>query len=209
MGVGGNYPEHLTEGAHLQTFDEPIFFPFLSSAVIGPDDAIVIPSPETLTDYEVEFSVVIGKVAKKLTVENAMDHVFGYTIVNDVSAREVSIRERMQMTLAKSPDTFAPIGPWVVTKDEIPDPYDLEISSWLNGERRQFARTGDMQVRIPELLRFLTQTITLRPGDVVATGTPGGVGFFRTPQEFMHDGDRIAIQVERVGRMENPVVQGW
>jgi 2-keto-4-pentenoate hydratase/2-oxohepta-3-ene-1,7-dioic acid hydratase in catechol pathway len=207
IGVGGNYAEHTAEsGAGTR---EPVFFPFLPGAVIGPDDDIVIPAPDTQTDYEVEFAVVIGRTAKRLREDNAMDHVFGYTIVNDVSAREVMIRERMQMMLSKSPDTFVPVGPCVVTRDDIPDPYGVEIASYLNGEVRQRAKTAEMAVRIPALLSMLTRTITLRPGDIVTTGTPSGVGFFRDPPEFMAPGDVITVTAAGVGRMSNRVTSGW
>jgi 2-keto-4-pentenoate hydratase/2-oxohepta-3-ene-1,7-dioic acid hydratase in catechol pathway len=207
IGVGGNYAEHTAEsGAGTR---EPVFFPFLPGAVIGPDEDIVIPSPDTQTDYEVEFAVVLGRTAKRLTQDNAMDYVFGYTIVNDVSAREVMIRERMQMMLSKSPDTFVPVGPCVVTRDDIPDPYAVEIASFLNGEVRQRAKTAEMAVRIPALLAMLTRTITLRPGDIVTTGTPSGVGFFRDPPEFMAPGDTITVSATGVGRLTNRVAGGW
>lgn len=210
IGTGGNYPDHAAEARTVGVAPvEPVFIPFLWSAVIGPEDAIVVPDPDMQTDYEVEFSVVIGRPAYRLTVDNAMDHVFGYTIVNDVSAREVMVREKMQIMLSKSVDTFVPVGPHIVTKDEVPDPYDLGIATYLNGEVRQQASTGQMTTRIEALLVMLTRTVTLRPGDVVTTGTPGGSGYFRTPQEFMQPGDVITAEVERVGQLTNPVAQGW
>jgi 2-keto-4-pentenoate hydratase/2-oxohepta-3-ene-1,7-dioic acid hydratase in catechol pathway len=209
IGTGGNYPDHVAEAKAEIDTREPVFLPFLWGAIIGPDDDIVVPAEDTLTDYEVEFSVVIGKVAKGLTRDNAMDYVFGYTIVNDVSAREVMARERMQAMLSKSVDTFLPVGPHIVTKDEIADPYSLAISTYLNGEVRQKAVTGSMMHRIPQLLETLTRTITLHPGDIVTTGTPGGVGYFRDPPEFLHPGDTIVAQVEQVGRLENKVQAGW
>jgi 2-keto-4-pentenoate hydratase/2-oxohepta-3-ene-1,7-dioic acid hydratase in catechol pathway len=138
-----------------------------------------------------------------------LDAVFGYTIVNDVSAREVMVRERMQAMMSKSVDTFLPVGPHVVTKDEIPDPYSLEISTYLNGEVRQKSSTGSMMHRIPQLLAAITASITLHPGDVVTTGTPGGVGYFRSPQEFMQPGDVITAEVSSVGRLTNRVVAGY
>jgi 2-keto-4-pentenoate hydratase/2-oxohepta-3-ene-1,7-dioic acid hydratase in catechol pathway len=210
IGTGGNYADHAAEAARAAVVvSEPVFLPFLWGAVIGPDDEIVIPYPETQTDYEVELAVVIGRTARRLTPENAMDHVFGYTIVNDVSAREVMTREKMQVMLSKSPDTFVPVGPHVVTTDEIPDPYALGIATYLNGGIRQKSTTGAMTVRIPELLTAITRQCTLYPGDVVTTGTPGGVGFFREPQEFMRHGDTIVAEVEGVGRLSNRVVASW
>jgi 2-keto-4-pentenoate hydratase/2-oxohepta-3-ene-1,7-dioic acid hydratase in catechol pathway len=209
IGTGGNYSEHADESRQVIDLGEPIFFAGLWSAVIGPDDEIVIPTEETKTDYEVELAVVIGKKARALTQQNAMEYVFGYTIVNDVSAREVILREPFQLMLCKSPDTFMPVGPHVVTCDELTDPYDLEIATYLNGEVRQHANTGAMTTRIPELLEVLTRTITLHPGDVVTTGTPSGVGLFRDPPEFMKPGDVITATVERVGELSNRVVAGW
>lgn len=209
IGTGGNYPDHAAEAAaEIQTRD-PVFFPFLWGALIGPSDDIVVPTPDTLTDYEVEFAVVIGRTARGLAVEDAMDHVFGYTVVNDVSAREVMARDRMQVLLCKSPDTFLPLGPCVVTRDEIPDPHALGIASYVNGEVRQKSTTGAMAWRIPELLARLTRTVTLHPGDVVTTGTPGGVGYFRDPPEFLRPGDQVTVEVERVGRLTNAVRAGW
>jgi 2-keto-4-pentenoate hydratase/2-oxohepta-3-ene-1,7-dioic acid hydratase in catechol pathway len=210
IGTGGNYADHAAEAARESlVVSEPVFLPFLWGAVIGPGDDIVIPHQETLTDYEVELAVVIGRKARRLTPEVAMDYVFGYTIVNDVSARDVMVREKMQVMLCKSADTFVPIGPHLVTVDEIPDPYALGIATYLNGEVRQKSATGEMMVRIPELLAAITRQCTLHPGDIVTTGTPGGVGYFREPQEFMHPGDTIVAEVERVGRLANRVVAGW
>jgi 2-keto-4-pentenoate hydratase/2-oxohepta-3-ene-1,7-dioic acid hydratase in catechol pathway len=209
IGTGGNYADHAAEASAEIQVTEPVFIPFLWGAIIGPGDDIVIPTRQTKTDYEVEFAVVIGRTARRLTEDDAMDHVFGYTIVNDVSARDVMARERMQAMLCKSVDTFLPIGPRIVTKDEIADPYALKIATYLNGEVRQNSVTGAMTHRIPRLLSTITATITLHPGDVVTTGTPGGVGYFRTPQEFMRPGDLITAEVEGVGRLTNRVVAGW
>lgn len=209
IGTGGNYADHAAEAKSQITVSEPVFMPFLWSAVIGPDDDIVIPTPDTQTDYEVEMAAVIGRTARGLTREDAMGHVFGFTIVNDVSAREVMVRETMQVMLSKSPDTFLPVGPHLVTVDEVPDPYDLGVATYLNGEVRQKSNTGAMTARLPQLLEAITRTITLHPGDIVTTGTPGGVGFFRTPQEFMQPGDTITAEVEGIGRLTNRLVAGW
>jgi 2-keto-4-pentenoate hydratase/2-oxohepta-3-ene-1,7-dioic acid hydratase in catechol pathway len=210
IGTGGNYADHAAEArTGGLVVAEPVFMPYLWGAVIGPEDDIVIPTEDTQTDYEVELSVVIGQTARGLTEETAMDAVFGFTIVNDVSAREVMVREKMQVMLSKSVDTFLPVGPHVVTKDEIPDLYDLQIATYLNGQRRQHSSTGLMTVRVPALLAAITRTVTLHPGDIVTTGTPGGVGFFRDPPEFMQPGDTIVAEVEHVGRLTNRVVRGW
>lgn len=209
ISTGGNYGDHLEEAKNEIQATEPVFFPFLWGAIIGPDDPIVIPRQDALTDYEVELCVVIGKKARHLTAQNAMDHVFGYTILNDVSARDVMARDIKQVMLCKSVDTFVPVGPHVVTKDEIADPHALRIATYLNGEIRQDSLTGKMLNRIPELLTALTRDITLYPGDVVSTGTPGGIGYFRDPQEFMAPGDVITAEVEHVGRLTNRVVASW
>ena len=209
ISTGGNYGDHLEEAKNEIQAREPVFFPFLWGAVIGPDDAIVVPRPDAQTDYEVELCVVIGRKARRLTEENAMDYVFGYTILNDVSAREVMAREIKQVMLCKSVDTFVPVGPHVVTKDEIADPHALRIATYLNGEIRQNSSTGKMLNRIPKLLASLTTDITLHPGDVISTGTPGGIGYFRDPPEFMAPGDVITAEVEHVGRLTNRVVAGW
>ena len=210
IGTGGNYADHAAEArTGGLVVAEPVFMPYLWGAVIGPEDDIVIPAEDTQTDYEVELSVVIGQTARGLTEETAMDAVFGFTVVNDVSAREVMVREKMQVMLSKSVDTFLPVGPHVVTKDEIPDLYDLEIATYLNGQLRQHSNTGLMTVRVPALLAAITRTVTLHPGDIVTTGTPGGVGFFRDPPEFMQPGDTIVAEIEHVGRLTNRVVRGW
>jgi 2,4-diketo-3-deoxy-L-fuconate hydrolase len=210
IGTGGNYADHAAEArTGGLVVAEPVFMPYLWGAVIGPEDDIVIPTEDTQTDYEVELSVVIGKTARGLTEQTAMDAVFGFTVVNDVSAREVMVREKMQVMLSKSVDTFLPVGPHVVTKDEIPDLYDLQIATYLNGQLRQHSNTGLMTVRVPALLAAITRTVTLHPGDIVTTGTPGGVGFFRDPPEFMQPGDTIVAEVEHVGRLTNRVVRGW
>jgi len=210
IGTGGNYADHAAEArTGGLVVAEPVFMPYLWGAVIGPEDDIVIPAEDTQADYEVELSVVIGQTARGLTEETAMDAVFGFTIVNDVSAREVMVREKMQVMLSKSVDTFLPVGPHVVSKDEIPDLYDLQIATYLNGQLRQHSNTGLMTVRVPALLAAITRTVTLHPGDIVTTGTPGGVGFFRDPPEFMQPGDTIVAEIEHVGRLANRVVRGW
>lgn len=183
--------------------------PYLWSAITGPGQDIVIPTADTLTDYEVELAVVIGRTARRLTEADAMDAVFGWTIVNDISAREIMVREKMQVMLSKCPDTFLPIGPHIVTADDIPDPYRLRIATFLNGEIRQDDTTANMTWRVPQLLAAITRTITLHPGDIITTGTPGGVGYFRDPPEFLRPGDTITAWIDQIGTLTNPVVQGW
>lgn len=210
IGTGGNYADHAAEarrGGLVVT--EPVFLPYLWSAIIGPGQDIVVPTADTLTDYEVELAVVIGRTARRLTEADAMDAVFGWTIVNDISAREIMVREKMQVMLSKCPDTFLPIGPHVVTVDEIPDPYRLRIATYLNGGIRQDDTTANMTWRVPQLLAAITRTITLHAGDIVTTGTPGGVGYFRDPPEFLRPGDTITAEIDRIGTLTNPVVRGW
>ena len=207
--AGANYRSHLAETG-LEP-KEPLFFAKLRSSVVGPGSPIVIPSPETQTDWEAELAVVIGQTAHRIRAEDAMGYVFGYTLVNDVSARDVMSRDRMQITLSKSPDTFGPLGPHIVTADSIPDPTTtpLELTTKVNGVLKQQAVTTDMIFAIPELLEFLSRTMTLQPGDIVSTGTAGGTGMGRTPQEFLRPGDEVTVSVTELGELTNPVLAGW
>jgi 2-keto-4-pentenoate hydratase/2-oxohepta-3-ene-1,7-dioic acid hydratase in catechol pathway len=207
--AGGNYADHLAE-AGLRP-KEPVFFSKLRSAVIGPDEPIRIPTPDTHTDWEAELCIIIGKPAYRVPAERAQDYIFGYTMINDVSARDVMDREPLQITLCKCPDTFCPLGPQIVTADEVPDPNanPLEISTRVNGVYKQRTTTDTMIYSIPTLLEFLTQTVTLQPGDLMSSGTCGGTGMGRTPQEFMHPGDTVTVGVTGVGYLTNPLVAGW
>lgn len=207
--AGGNYQDHLAETGLAPS--EPVFFAKLRSAVIGPHEAIRIPSPDTHTDWEAELCIIIGKPAYRVPAEKAHEYIFGYTMINDVSARDVMDREPLQITLCKCPDTFAPVGPHVVTADEVPDPntHPLEISTRLNGEYKQRTTTDTMIHSIPALLEFLTRTVTLQPGDLMSSGTCGGTGVGRTPQEFMHPGDTVTVSVTHVGDLTNPLTAGW
>jgi 2-keto-4-pentenoate hydratase/2-oxohepta-3-ene-1,7-dioic acid hydratase in catechol pathway len=207
--TGGNYANHLAEVSHLINPKEPVFFPGLWSAVIGPGESIRIPEERTETDWEAELAFVISRTAHRVSAEDAWDYVFGYTMVNDVSARDVMAREGLQIMLCKSPDTFCPIGPHVITADELGDIGGRRITTRLNGVVKQDASTDQMLVKIPHILEFLTRSVTLQPGDIVTTGTPGGVGAFRNPPEFMKPGDEITVEVEGVGALSNPVVAGW
>ena len=188
--------------------EEPFFFAKLPSAVAGPGEAIVIPREETQTDYEVELALVIGQSATQLEEAEALDYVFGYTILNDVSARDIQFKDN-QITLGKNVDTYAPIGPEVVTADELGDWSTLRVSSTLNGETMQSAPTSDMLFSPARLIAFLTALITLEPGDVVTTGTPAGVGTFRDPPVYLKPGDTITVSVDRIGDLTNPVAAGW
>jgi 2-keto-4-pentenoate hydratase/2-oxohepta-3-ene-1,7-dioic acid hydratase in catechol pathway len=209
--AGENYRDHVDEVRETATVSgsggEPPVFSKLPSSIIGPGAAIRIPADSALShvDYEGELAVVIGRRATRLTTENALEHVFGYTIVNDVTDRQWQF-ERNQLTMAKGMDTFCPMGPTVVLKDEIPDPDNLEILTWVNGELRQHSSTQNLIFSVAQLLAYISKVVTLYPGDIVSTGTPGGVGFTRTPPAYLQAGDIIEIEVEDIGRLSNPVV---
>ena len=207
--AGGNYASHLAEVAHLIAPKEPVFYPGLWSAVIGPDEPIVIAEERNNTDYEVELAVVISRTARNVKAENVWDHILGYTMVNDVSARDVMQREPLQVMLCKCPDTFCPIGPEIVTLEEIDDINGRLITTRVNGVLKQNSKTDEMLVKIPDLIEFLTRTVTLHPGDVVTTGTPGGVGAFRDPPEFLQPGDVVTVAIEGIGELSNPIAAGW
>jgi 2-keto-4-pentenoate hydratase/2-oxohepta-3-ene-1,7-dioic acid hydratase in catechol pathway len=206
--AGVNYASHADENPDAVMPTEPFFFSKLPSAVIGPGEPIVIPRPETKTDYEVELAMVIGRRARGLTQANALDHVFGWTILHDVSARDIQFKDN-QITLGKNPDTFSPIGPEIVTSDELGDWSQARVSTTLNGETMQSAPTSEMLFPPPRLLEFLTALITLEPGDVVTTGTPAGVGTFRNPPVYLKPGDEVTVSVDRIGELTNPVAAGW
>jgi 2-keto-4-pentenoate hydratase/2-oxohepta-3-ene-1,7-dioic acid hydratase in catechol pathway len=204
-----NYADHLAETGLHPT--EPVFFSKLRSAVIGPDEPIRIPTPETHTDWEAELSIIISKPAYRVPAKRAHEYIFGYTMINDVSARDVMEREPLQITLCKCPDTFCPLGPHIVTADEVPDvnTHPLELSTRVNGVYKQRTTTDTMIYSIPTLLEFLTRTVTLQPGDLMSSGTAGGTGVGRTPQEFLHPGDTVTVGTAGIGYLSNPVVAGW
>jgi 2-keto-4-pentenoate hydratase/2-oxohepta-3-ene-1,7-dioic acid hydratase in catechol pathway len=205
---GVNYASHAEENPNAVMPEEPFFFSKLPSAVIGPGAPIRIPRPTTLTDYEVELAMVIGTRAHRVSEDRALEHVFGWTILHDVSARDVQFKDN-QLTLGKNPDTFAPIGPEILTSDELGDWSTLRVSSTLNGEVMQDSPTSEMLFRPPRLLAFLTDLITLEPGDVVTTGSPAGVGCFRDPPVYLKPGDTVTVSVDRIGNLTNPVEAGW
>jgi 2,4-didehydro-3-deoxy-L-rhamnonate hydrolase len=205
---GVNYPDHADENPDAVMPREPFFFSKLPSAIAGPGEPIRIPTPATQTDYEVELAVVIGRTAQRVPRERALEHVFGYTVANDVSARDVQFRDA-QITLGKNPDTFCPLGPWVVTADEIGDPSRLHVAAYVNGEQRQRGATENWLFDVPALIEFVSRTITLEPGDLITTGTPSGVAAFRDPPPWLRPGDEVAVEVEEIGRLTNPVEAGW
>jgi 2-keto-4-pentenoate hydratase/2-oxohepta-3-ene-1,7-dioic acid hydratase in catechol pathway len=205
---GINYRSHKEENPSAALPTSPLFFAKLPSAVVGPGDPIVIPRPENQVDYEVELAVVIGATVRGVMEQNGLDHVFGYTIVNDVSARDVQFADN-QITTGKGYDSFCPLGPEIVLRDEIPDPAQLHVASYVNGDQRQSSPASDMLFTVPQLIAFLSTHITLHPGDVISTGTPAGVGCFRTPPSYLHPGDIVEVEVDGIGRLSNPVVAGW
>jgi 2-keto-4-pentenoate hydratase/2-oxohepta-3-ene-1,7-dioic acid hydratase in catechol pathway len=204
--VGLNYRDHAEEqGAALP--EAPLLFAKWQNALIGPGEPIVIPPIVTKCDFEAELGVVIGERVRDVSAENALEAVAGYICVNDVSARDLQFSDG-QWTRGKSPDTFCPVGPTLVPRDEIPDPQALTIRAILNGEAVQDSSTANMVFGVAEIVEYVTRTITLEPGDLIATGTPAGVGAFRKPPLFMQPGDEIAIEIEGLGSLTNPVVAG-
>ena len=204
--IGVNYRDHAIEtGAEIPT--EPVVFCKFSSAVVGHGEAIQLPSVSDRVDYEAEFVVVIGKTAKNVSVDAAMDHVFGYTCGHDVSARDWQTgRPGGQWLLGKTFDTFAPLGPCVVTKSELPDPSNVRVRMRLNGEVVQDSTTSQLIFDIPVLIAHLSQVTTLSPGDVIYTGTPPGVGVARKPPVFLKSGDECTVQIDGIGSLTNPCV---
>ena len=201
--LGRNYRDHIEEQG-AETPKKPLLFSKASTAVINPGDAIVIPKGSTQVDFEGELAFIMGKTVKNPTEKEAGEAVFGYTCLNDVTEREAQFGEK-QWFRGKSMDTFAPMGPWIVTSDEIGDPLDLRISTQVNSEVMQSESTSMLIFTPVDIIRFIARTITLEPGDVISTGTPGGVGVFRDPQIFLKDGDVVEITVENIGTLSNPV----
>ncbi len=201
--VGLNYRDHAEEqGAPLP--EAPLLFAKWQNALIGPGEPIVIPPIVTKCDYEAELGVVIGARIRDVSAANALEAVAGYVCVNDVSARDLQFADG-QWTRGKSPDTFCPVGPRLVPRGEVPDPQSLAVRAILNGETMQESTTGNMVFGVADLIAYITRTITLEPGDLIATGTPAGVGAFRTPPVFMQPGDEITIEIEGLGSLTNPV----
>jgi len=202
--VGLNYRDHAIE-SNLPIPDKPTIFSKFTSAVIGPDAPIVLPKATEKPDYEAEFAFVIGRGGRRIPAGQAMEHVFGYTIVNDVSARDLQMATS-QWLMGKTCDTFAPMGPCIVTADEIADPHALDISLEIGGEQLQSSNTRELIFKIPELIEFLSAAMTLEPGDIVSTGTPPGVGFARKPPRFLKPGDEVVVRVQGIGELRNPVI---
>lgn len=205
--IGQNYKDHCDEQNQPYPARVIIFAKF-PTCIIGPGEAIVLPTHITSqVDYEAELAFVVGKKAKRVSEEDAKDYIAGYMCLHDVSARDIQLHpDEKQWIRGKSPDTFAPIGPMLVTADEIPDPHNLDIRLTLNGEVRQSSNTRNLIFNVYHLLSHISQGVTLLPGDIVATGTPGGVGMYSKPQVFLKPGDEVSITIERLGTLTNPVV---
>ena len=202
VAVGRNYREHAAEEGAAPP-STPVLFTKYSSSVTGPGSEIRWRAAESSqVDYEAELGVVIGRRTRDVSIDGALDAVLGYTSLNDVSARDLQVQDG-QWVRAKSLDTFCPMGPWIVTRDELPDPGNLSIRCTVNGEIRQDASTADLIHGVAELIAFCSRHFTLEPGDVIATGTPGGVGAFRIPPVFLADGDVVAVTIQGIGTLEN------
>jgi 2-keto-4-pentenoate hydratase/2-oxohepta-3-ene-1,7-dioic acid hydratase in catechol pathway len=202
--IGLNYRDHAAE-SNMAIPERPVVFSKFSTAVIAPGEPVVLPATSAQVDYEAELAVVIGRRAKNVSATRALDYVLGYTVFNDVTARDFQFADG-QWQRGKSCDTFAPMGPTIVTTDIVPDPHKLSIKLILNGKTMQNSNTDQLIFGVPELIEFLSQTITLEPGDVIATGTPPGVGFARKPPVFLQPGDEMVVDIESVGKLNNPVV---
>ena len=201
--VGLNYRDHAEEGGR-DLPERPLLFAKWPNTLIGPGDPIVIPPISTKVDYEAELGVVIGSRVSRVSVENALEAVGGYVCANDVSARDLQFADG-QWVRGKSPDTFCPVGPRLVPASEIGDPQTLGIRAILNGEVMQDSTTANMIFSVAEVISFVSQTVTLEPGDLILTGTPAGVGIFRDPPVLLGDGDEITIEIDRIGALTNPV----
>ena len=202
--VGLNYLDHARE-SKMEGPSVPTIFSKFSNAVIGPGDRIVLPKNSVKPDYEAEFAFVIGRRGRHIHEERWREHVFGYTIVNDVSARDFQMATS-QWLMGKTFDTFAPMGPQIVTADEIADPHSLDIRMTINGEVLQDSNTRELIFKIPALIAYLSSVFTLEPGDVVSTGTPAGVGAGRKPPRWLQPGDECVVSVQGIGELRNPVV---
>jgi 2,4-diketo-3-deoxy-L-fuconate hydrolase len=202
---GINYASHAEENPNAKMPTEPFFFAKMPSSLAGPEDEIAAPPISKQVDYEVEFTAVIGKRLSRAKESDVMPALFGYTLLNDVSARDVQFKDN-QITLGKNFDRFAPIGPCIVTTDELTEPGAVRLTTRLNGATMQDGNTSEWLFALPRLISFLSQVMVLEPGDLVTTGTPAGVGFFRKPQVFMTPGDVIEIEAEGIGMLRNHIV---
>ncbi|AKM45272.1 5-carboxymethyl-2-hydroxymuconate isomerase [Burkholderia contaminans] len=206
LAIGGNYASHIREIAHLNVSvgEHQIWFNKQVSCITGPFDELIVPAGMSTLDYEVELAVIIGRRCRNVSARDAVHCIAGYTVCNDASIRERHSRSPT-ITLAKSFDSLGPLGPWMVTADEIPDPHVLQVRTWVNGELRQDGNTAEMRFNIFEQIEELSSAMTLEPGDVLATGTPAGIGAARQPPLFLSPGDVVRMQIEGIGEIENRV----
>jgi 2-keto-4-pentenoate hydratase/2-oxohepta-3-ene-1,7-dioic acid hydratase in catechol pathway len=204
--LGVNYREHAAE-AQQEIPVVPLVFAKFRNSLTGPTSPILLPRVSKLIDYEGELAVIIGKRCKAVTEQEALGYVAGYSIINDVTARDIQA-QTSQWTAGKALDTFAPMGPGIVPASQIPDPQTLTLITRVNGQEVQHDRTANMLFPVASALAFLSSLMTLEPGDILATGTPSGVGFKRTPPLFLQDGDVVEVEIERIGRLRNPVERG-
>jgi 2-keto-4-pentenoate hydratase/2-oxohepta-3-ene-1,7-dioic acid hydratase in catechol pathway len=205
VGVGLNYRDHAKE-AGMPIPAEPILFMKATTCIVGPNGPIVLPPGSTKTDWEVELAIVIGTLARRVPVDQALDHVAGYCVANDVSEREYQLERGTQWDKGKGCDTFGPLGPWLVTADEIPDPQDLRLWLELNGQRVQDGHTSNMVFGCAELVSYISRFMTLLPGDVIVTGTPPGVGLGMKPPRYLKAGDTLRLGIDGLGVQEQAVV---
>ena len=196
--VGLNYADHAVE-AGMELPAEPVIFLKATSAICGPNDTVEIPRGSVKTDWEVELGVVIGKTAKYVPEADALSHVAGYCVVNDVSERDFQLHRSGQWVKGKSADTFGPVGPWLVTRDEVPDPHNLSMYLEVNGHRYQDGSTRTMHFGVAKIISYLSQFMSLQPGDIISTGTPPGVGLGQTPPVYLKPRDRLETGVEGLG----------
>ncbi|HET9733432.1 MAG TPA: fumarylacetoacetate hydrolase family protein [Acidimicrobiales bacterium] len=203
IAIGRNYREHASEEGVAPPAEPPIFMKVTSSVIAHGDAITWDPTLTNAVDYEAELGVVIGREARNVALDDALGHVFGYTCINDVSARDLQFAD-VQWIRGKSLETFCPIGPAVVTADEVPDPQGLGIRCYVNGEIRQDSNTKEMFHSVAAIIAHCSRAFRLRSGDVIATGTPGGVGYFSDPQRMLNDGDEVVVEIDGVGRLVNP-----
>ncbi|WP_323769785.1 fumarylacetoacetate hydrolase family protein [Antarctobacter sp.] len=203
--VGLNYSDHAAESG-MDVPPEPIIFFKATSAICGPNDDVEIPRNSTATDWEVELAVVIGKTAKYVSEEDALDHVAGYCVVNDVSERDFQIKRQGQWVKGKSADTFGPTGPWLVTRDEVPDPQNLDMFLEVNGHRYQDGNTRTMVYGVAHLVSYISQFMSLQPGDIISTGTPPGVGMGQKPPLYLKPGDVMHLGIQGLGEQRQRTV---
>ena len=203
--IGLNYADHAAESG-MALPEEPVIFFKATSAIMGPNDDVEIPRHSVKTDWEVELGVVIGKAAKYIPESEALDHVAGYCVINDLSERDFQLHRSGQWVKGKSADTFGPIGPWMVTRDEVPDPQNLAMYLEVNGHRYQDGSTKTMHFDVATIVSHLSQFMSLQPGDVISTGTPPGVGMGQKPETYLKPGDVIELEIEGLGKQRQNVV---